>query len=437
MKRTLLIFSVLAAQFSFGQTVHRCLTHEATEYQEGLTPGYINQLNKVFEAAKLRGAQMAKSNALYTIPVVVHVVYNTAAQNIPDSVIFDQIRILNEDYQRLNADTVNMRSDFEPVKGSPQIEFMLAQIDENGQPTTGITRTATSTQTFGSLLIFAGDFTDLEKVKSTANGGQDPWDQTRYLNIWVCNMSIIVVGQEINGLLGYATPPDGLPNWPPGSISGLSDGVVIQYQCFGSNNPNPLDMGNGNILDVRGRTPVHEVGHYLGLRHIWGDGDCTAQDGIDDTPNAAAQSNTDCDLNKNTCTDNILGFDLPDMVENYMDYSAETCQNSFTQGQCQLMHGVLENERYDLVHNNPASVKETFFSNLQMYPNPANQEVSISGLNKTADIAFYTPSGALVLSHSAGLETTKVNVANLPQGFYFVRISSEGQHTMRKLVLTR
>jgi hypothetical protein len=408
------------------------------EYQESLTPGYLDQVNKVFEKAKAHAAAMPKSNALYTIPVVVHVVYNNAAQNIPDSVVLDQIRVLNEDYQRMNADTVNMRSDFEIVKGSPQIEFMLAQIDENGMPTTGITRTNTATQSFGSLLLLGGDFTDLEKVKSTANGGHDPWDQSRYLNIWVCNMSINIVGQEVTALLGYATPPAGLPNWPPGSTTGLSDGVVIQYQCLGSNNPNPLDMGGGNILDVLGRTASHEVGHYLGLRHIWGDGDCTAEDGIDDTPNADAQSSTDCNLTKNTCTDNIQGIDLPDMVENYMDYSAESCQNSFTQGQADLMHGVLEDQRYDLVHDNPAAVKESIFSSLQLYPNPASEYLMVSGVNQDAELALYTPSGALMYTHSVKGETiAKLNVEQLPQGIYFIRISADGQHITRKLVLTR
>src|SRR5690606_22725573 len=163
-------------------------------------------------------------------------------------------------------------------------------------------------------------------------------------------------------------------HWPAGTIDGLSDGVVIQFQCFGSNNPNPLPNpdGSGDILEVLGRTVTHEVGHYLGLRHIWGDGDCTAQDGVDDTPNATGQSDFDCDASKNTCVDNIFGVDLPDMIENYMDYSAEDCQNSFTQGQVDIMHGVLDNERYDLVHGNPASVSTLDEISLSIFPNPAN-----------------------------------------------------------------
>src|SRR5690606_8687983 len=117
-----------------------------------------------------------KVNALYRIPVVFHVVYNNAQQDIPDNVIIDQIRILNEDYNRLNADTVNMRSDFDDVAGNPRIEFMLARIDEFGNPTNGITRTSTATPSFGSVTVITGSFADLEKVKSTADGGIDPWD---------------------------------------------------------------------------------------------------------------------------------------------------------------------------------------------------------------------------------------------------------------------
>lgn len=434
MKKRLLLLSLLAG-FGVNAQHNRCMTTHAMQYQESLTPGYIQSVNTVFEQAKAFAVNQPKAGALYTIPVVVHVVYNNAAQNLADSVILDQIRVLNEDFQRMNADTVNMRPDFDPVKGSPRIEFILAQIDPNGMPTTGITRTNTATTTFGSLALLGGSFADLEKIKSTADGGQDPWDQTRYLNIWVGNMAFDFVGTEIIALLGYATPPDGLPNWPPGSTNGLSDGVVIQYHCIGTNNPNVLDVGAGPI-DVRGRTPVHEVGHYLGLRHIWGDGDCTAQDGIDDTPNADAQSDNDCDPSKNTCIDNIAGSDLPDMIENYMDYSAETCQNSFTQGQSELMHGVLDNERYDLVHNNPALVIEESLSYVQLYPNPANEVVHVAGLKSKANISVYTPAGQTAATFILNTGSNGVlDVRQLPQGIYFVQIDADGQSSTRKIVL--
>ena len=434
MKKALLTIALLSTGLSFAQ-INRCMTPEAIQYQESVTPGFIDQVNNAFEIAKAHSANnQLKSNYIYTIPVVVHIVHNLPAQNLDDSVIFNQMQILNDDYQRMNADTVNMRSDFDIVKGSPQIRFKLAQIDPNGAPTTGITRTYTTTESFGSLAVMGGDFTDLEKVKSTIDGGIDPWDQSRYLNIWVCNMSIDFFGQEVTALLGYATPPTGLPNWPPGSTNGLSDGVVIQFQSFGSNNPNPLDAGGG-IIDVRGRTPIHEVGHYLGLRHIWGDGDCTAQDGIDDTPNADAQSDNDCNPSKNTCTDNIQGVDLPDMIENFMDYSAETCQNSFTQGQVDLMHGVLENQRYDLVYNNPASVSSLNLSHWTVSPNPANNEITIAGIEGTANLELYTTSGQLASTFQLNKTTETISIQHLDAGLYILKLTNAAQITDTKRVI--
>ncbi|MCB0478551.1 MAG: T9SS type A sorting domain-containing protein [Crocinitomicaceae bacterium] len=435
MKKVLLV--ALTCYFGtsvMAQNYERCRTPQAIQYQENLTPGYMQDVNNVFNEAK---SYIPKKSfqPIYTIPVVVHVVYNIAAANLPDSVIIDQIRVLNEDYNRMNADTVNMRSDFDIVKGSPQIQFVLAQIDEFGNPTTGITRTQTSTTSFGSIALISGDFSDLEKVKSTANGGHDPWDQTRYLNIWVCDMSVF----GITALLGYATPPSNLPNWPPGSNPGLEDGVVIQYQAFGSNNPNTLDVGNGAI-DVRGRTCTHEVGHYLGLRHIWGDGDCNEQDGIDDTPNADDQSNQDCDFNKNTCTDNILGVDLPDMVENYMDYSEETCQNSFTQGQVDLMHGVLENQRYDLVHNNIASIDELDETLFTLSPNPANALIKISAKNSIKQVEIVSLTGATVFNKEffeANSSNQTVDVSKLENGIYILNIQTDNVLASKRIVIQK
>lgn len=430
MKLLALSTLILGATSVFSQELHRCMTPQFISYQESLSPGYEKAVTTTFNEAK---ALNVKSNSIYTIPVVVHIVHNTPAQNIDDSVVFDQIRVLNDDYNRLNADTVNMRSDFDIVKGSPRIKFKLASIDEFGNPTTGITRTATSTTTFGSLAFILGDFTDLEKVKSTADGGHDPWDQSRYLNIWVCNMSISFGGQEFPALLGYATPPAGLSNWPAGSTNGMEDGVVIQYQAFGSNNPNPLDPGSGPI-DVMGRTPTHEVGHYLGLRHIWGDGDCTAEDGIDDTPNADAESQQDCDPSKNTCTDNIQGIDLPDMIENYMDYSAETCQNSFTEGQVALMHGVLEGPRFDLVHGNPAAIAELTTISWDAYPNPTSGDIHINSSTSLTSVSVYELSGKLLLNKSISGNEHNIQLNDLNSGVYLLEVTSENGKSQKQII---
>lgn len=435
MKTVLSALVFTSSIFAFGQQVHRCLSKEAIEFQNQLTPGFSDQVNQQFQLAKQwASGQIMKSDAEYVIPVVVHVVYNTANQNLADSVILDQLKVLNEDFGRLNADTVNLRTDFHPIAGNPKIHFRLATIDPSGNPTTGITRTQTATASFGSFAIFGGSFTDLEKVKSTANGGHDPWDQTRYLNIWVCNMSINILGQESTSLLGYATPPAGLPNWPAGSTPNLSDGVVIQYQCFGRNNPNPLDVGTGQPMVVRGRTVTHEVGHYLGLRHIWGDGDCTQEDGIDDTPNADDQSDFDCNITKNTCVDNILTYgDLPDMVENYMDYSSEECQNSFTKGQVDLIHGVLENQRYDLVHNNPASVSELTFS-ASVFPNPVTNQLLVKTDQPLNKVILMDAQGRKLNEFNHVHHQLQIDFAVFDSGLYLLLLEADNGSSQLKRI---
>ena len=186
-----------------------------------------------------------------------------------------------------------------------------------------------------------------------------------------------------------------------------------------------------------GRTTVQEVGHYLGLRHIWGDGsDCTAEDGIDDTPHAIEQSNQDCDTTINACIDNIgvLG-DLPNMVENYMDYSAETCQNAFTLGQVDMMRSILENYRFDLINNNPALVlHETANNQFSVYPNPSNGNFFVSGLpGNTTQILIYSESGQLLQSFETNETQTEITVS--AAGIYFVSVITAETSEVKRLVV--
>jgi hypothetical protein len=424
MKKLLFILSACFTLSINAQQYEHCGTHTAMLEYETAHPGYLQGVDEIFYRSKESGAQ--DRSTVYIIPVVVHIVYNTPEENLHDSVIFNQIQRLNEDYRRMNADTANLRDTFNTIVGDSFIEFKLAMFDPNGNPTTGITRTYTAQTSF-----FGVGGTPAEGVKSDTDGGIDPWDQSHYLNIWVCDMSLF----GIPFLLGYATPPADLPHWPAGSVDGMSDGVVIQYEAFGSNNPNPLDVGGGT-MDVQGRTTVHEVGHYLGLRHIWGDGDCTAEDGIDDTPNAEDQSDQDCDISANTCTDNIVVLgDLPDMVENYMDYSAETCQNAFTLGQIDMMRAILENEREELINNNPALVlSEETHSQFSLYPNPAKHSFLISGLpGSNTQISIYTESGQLI--YSTETNETQREISAPQTGIYFVSVITAETSEVKRLVV--
>ncbi|MCS7085945.1 MAG: M43 family zinc metalloprotease, partial [Bacteroidia bacterium] len=247
---------------------------------------------------------------LYNIPCVFHVVYANSSQNISDAQILSQIEVLNEDFKRLNADTVNTLAEFRPVAASVEVNFCLAQQDPDGNPSSGITRHNISGGPWTSSAFDA-------QVKP-----QTIWNPNEYLNIWVANL---------DGLLGYAQFPSnsGLPGLPANGGGAATDGIVLHYTSVGRPPANPF-VTNNNL----GRTATHEVGHYLGLRHIWGDGGCSASDYCNDTPEAE-QANYGCQLNRVSCGS-------LDMVQNYMDYSRDNCMNLFTRDQRTRMITVMQ-----------------------------------------------------------------------------------------------
>ena len=248
------------------------------------------------------------ANSIIIIPVVVHVVYNNSTENISDAQIFSQIDILNKDFRRLNSDTVNTPVMFQSVAADTEIEFCLAVNDPNGNPTTGITRTPTSQSSFSTN----------DGVKYSATGGIDAWDTDNYLNIWVCDIS--------GGILGYAQFPGGNPS---------SDGVVCDYEYFGN-------IGTATAPYDLGRTATHEVGHWLNLRHIWGDSYC-GDDFCNDTPEHSG-SNYSCPSHPSaSCNNN------GDMFMNYMDYTDDACMNIFTIDQKTRMIAAINTQRSSLL----------------------------------------------------------------------------------------
>ncbi len=236
-------------------------------------------------------------NGVIEIPVVVNVLYNTAPENISDEQIQSQIDVLNADFNNTNSDLRKVPAMFSSVVGNVGVRFVL----EN------VIRKFTDNVSWGAN----------DAMKKGNKGGIDPTDPAHNLNMWVCNL-----GQ---GLLGYAQFPGG---------KAATDGVVILYSAFGSRS---LYRRGTYIPDYDlGRTASHEVGHWMNLRHIWGDDGaaCTGSDFVDDTPNQGGY-NFGCPTFPHiSCNNN------GDMSMNYMDYTDDACMYMFTKNQSQRMLSV-------------------------------------------------------------------------------------------------
>ena len=298
----------------------RCHTTEYVEILKNKYPEYKQERQMVNQQTRnwIKSRYNSESQSIITIPVVVHVVWNTSSENISDQQIFSQIDVLNADFRRTNIDAIMTPSVWQSIATDTEIEFCLASVDPNGAFTNGITRTQTSQTSFTI---------QADAMKSTSTGGIDPWDQDNYLNIWVCDLS--------GGILGYATPPS--------TFNNPDDGVVIGYNYFGT-------QGTVQAPYNKGRTCTHEVGHWLNLDHVWGDANC-GNDNVNDTP-IQEEENYNCPAfphNANSCgTSNNNG----DMFMNYMDYTNDGCMNLFTIGQKVRMTAAINQYRPALINNN-------------------------------------------------------------------------------------
>ena len=251
-----------------------------------------------------RAAKSMESDQIRTLPVVVHVVYHTAAENISDAQIASQIEALNRDFSAGNADKTATPVPWTGLIVDSKIRFALATKNPKGKKTNGITRTKTKKTSFSSQ----------DEVKSKATGGVNAWPTDKYLNLWVC-----ALGER---LLGYAQFPGGPP---------ATDGVVILNTAFGT-------VGTAAVPFNLGRTVVHEVGHWLNLNHIWGDtNDCSGTDHISDTPHAKLPNFGKPAFPHVTCANGPNG----DMFVNYMDYVDDAAMVMFTNGQVARMHATL------------------------------------------------------------------------------------------------
>ncbi len=419
MKKLLLITSMISV-FFIGNAQNRpgrCGTPILpAEYEN-----WMQEKIKEFESLQ----QSGRTQLFYDIPVVVHVINNGEAigtgSNISVAQINSQITILNQDYRKTNADTNLIPAAFKPMAADININFHLATVDPSGNPTTGIDRINRNTHSW----------TAPPYVQSYINGTIKPatiWNTTHYLNMWVLALD--------PALLGYAT-------FPPGSgLSGITgvgsattDGVVITHSGFGN-------TGTAAYPYNKGRSATHEVGHWLGLRHIWGDGSCgppVATDYCNDTPSQDGE-NYGCPTYPLIVANSGQGWFGPScsgtapgsMFMNYMDYVDDRCMMMFSNDQKTRMQTAMANSPMRNQLSTGIAENQVRLDNIKVYPNPTKGDVSVSipnlRVNSDVDVSIINILGKTVYHQNFEANHEGVynlNLSSLNSGLYIVEVKNE------------
>ncbi|MEI9810458.1 MAG: M43 family zinc metalloprotease [Bacteroidota bacterium] len=394
---------VLLLIISFGQLAAQraCSTSEYQQNEITKDPSIALQVNKIeqFIQAQIANRQAAAPNArlqhmVIRIPVVVHILYHQPAENISDQRVYSEIDMLNQCFRRTNADSSKTPAAFKSLAADCEIEFQLAISDPRRKSTSGIIRKYTP------IAEWEAD----DKMKFSEQMGDDAWDSRSYLNIWVCN---------IRRVAGYSSVPGGPAD---------KDGIAIDCGVFGTNTASGYEMG---------KTAVHETGHWLGLKHIWGDALC-GDDLVDDTPKQG-NFTTGCPGGiRISCSNGQKG----DMYMNYMDYTNDACVNLFTEGQKIRMRALFAANgarssilsslglSMPLIQESPLPEEGPTWLHYNVYPNPAASELildiayDIRWIGKTITVS--NANGQAVMQVQITSKTQKINISKLNTGMYFL-----------------
>jgi Pregnancy-associated plasma protein-A/Secretion system C-terminal sorting domain len=381
-------------------------------------PEYAKKVNELLKSKgnysrnENKGRPPAQSSI--TIPVVVHVLYNTAEQNISDAQVQSQIDVLNEDFTATNSDYRNYDAGYGSVKGDMDINFCLVQVIHK----------QTKHKSFGLN----------DNMKFNKTGGSDAVDPMHVFNIWVCDLG--------NKLLGYAYYP---------GIAPEKFGVVCHVNAFGRGAAYNLFTD----YDL-GRTTTHEVGHAFGLAHIWGDRTC-GSDEVDDTP-LHNTYNFGCpeEGHLSTCTGTPL-----EMWMNYMDYTDDRCMYFFTDGQTSRASYFIDTDPQlnSIVNSACTNTRENknkiitsskivpgpsrlIANKLVLYPSVTSGQLNLTftnSVNEKAEINIYNQTGALMMKHqvfiSSGKNIDQIDVSKLGNGIYFLELGQGANRQTKKFIV--
>jgi hypothetical protein len=390
-----------------------CVSYDYQQKEMQKSPAFQQNQQKIeaftrnyIDGKKENNQARLTESAVIKIPVVVHILYHYPGEKISDEVINSQIAALNRDFRKMNADTSIIPSYFKPLAADCKVEFQLAKSDSRHRSTTGIIRKYTP--------ITKWDATD--KMKFDSEMGSDAWDANSYLNIWVC---------ALDQLAGYSSLPGGPAE---------KDGIVIDFGACGMNNPR-----EGH---EKGRTAVHEAGHWLNLKHIWGDSDC-GDDAVDDTPKQEIYT-VGCPTGiRTSCSNGPNGT----MYMNYMDFTSDACINLFTAGQKLRMRSLfapggareslLSSKGLDapLIFETPLPEEDPKWLFTKVYPNPAlgqltiNMDYDVRWIGKTINVT--NMHGQTVMQLKITLKVLIADISRLQPGVYFLTAKKEDGDIIR------
>lgn len=386
----LFVFTLLSSKTLFCQDIPRCATGKYPKTHRGIS----NAFEKL--VIDTHGQKNIEARSEKTIPVVFHVLYHSEGENLPDAILFDQLERLNKDFNGQNGDGQKVPSNFKSFVGSLPVRFCLATQDPNGEPSSGIIRRYTPRKRIGLT----------DDLFFEERGGSTAWNTDAYLNIWIAD-----TGDRVTG---YSSIPT------TAFLGTGRDGVVLNPNIVGRNQS--FRYGLGRVL-------VHEVGHYLGLLHIWGEQEgCVSDDNVEDTP-FQNSPNYGCPLG------NLFSCGSMDMSMNYMDYVDDDCMYFFTKGQVERMELVLNDLRPRLggvpgYCSNPESN-----GGFQATPNPSDGLVTLNFDDS------YISFGSLEVYDNLGRKVYKkeavftpgyqIDLSLLSPGLYYLKLMG----TIEKIVI--